>query len=106
MNLEIYLARIDRLLEDYLSAAAQQERNRKPSELFGLKFGPADDPLHERFARDIAALLSDFAAGRPASAQLRAALEKLFGAAKENPEPRSAHWMLVAVQGSSPKVCS
>ena len=101
MNLEIYLARMDRLLEDYLSAAAQQERNRKPGELFGLKFGPADDPLHERFARDMAALLSDFAAGRPASAQLRAALEKLFGAAKENPEPRSAHWMLVAVQGLS-----
>ena len=99
MNLETYLARMDRLLEDYLAAAWQQERNRKPSELFGLKFGPSDDPLHDRFAQDMAALLSDFASEHPDSAALRTVLAKLLGAAKEYPEPKSAHWMLVAVQG-------
>ena len=101
MNLELILARMDRILEDYLDAADQQERNRKPNELFGLKFGPSDDPLHDRFAGDMAALLSDFAQEKPDSAALRPVLEKLFGAAKENPEPKSAYWMLVAIQGLS-----
>ena len=90
---------MDRLLEDYLAAAWQQERNRKPTELFGLKFGPSDDPLHDRFAQDMAALLSDFASEHPDSAALRSMLTKLFGAAEENPDPKSAHWMLVAIQG-------
>lgn len=101
MNLEFTLARMDRLLEDYLADARKLERSRKPTELFGLKFGPSDDPLHERFARDMAALLGDFAAGEPDSAGLRAVLEKLFAAAKECTEPKSAFWMLVAVQGLS-----
>ncbi len=99
MNLDSYSARMDRLLEDYLAAAWQQERNRKPSELFGLKFGPSNDPLHDSFARDMAALLVDFASGHPDSASLRTILAKLFGAAEDYPDPKSAHWMLVAIQG-------
>ena len=99
MNLDYYSARMDRLLEDYLNAAWQQERNRKPSELFGLKFGPSDDPLHDRFAQDMAAVLSDFASEHPDSTALRTVLAKLFSVAKENPDPKSAHWMLVAIQG-------
>ena len=101
MNIDFYLARMERLTEDYLADADKLERSRKPNELFGLKFGPSDDPLHERFAKDLAELMKDFAAERPDSAALRAVLEKLFGAAKTYPEPRSAHWMLVAVQGLS-----
>ena len=101
MNLEFILSRMDRILEDYLDAAEQQERNRRPNELFGLKFGPSDDPLHDRFAKEMAALLSDFASEKPDSAALRPVLEKLLRAAKENPEPKSAYWMLVAVQGLS-----
>ena len=101
MNIDFYLARMERLTEDYLADADKLERSRKPNELFGLKFGPSDDPLHERFAKDLAELMKDFAAGEPDSAALRAVLEKLFGAAKTYPEPRSAHWMLVAVQGLS-----
>ena len=99
MNLDSYSARMDRLLEDYLAAAWQQERNRKPSELFGLKFGPSDDPLHDSFAKDMAALLSDFASGYPDSNAIRYVCAKLFGAAKDYPDPKSAHWMLVAIQG-------
>ena len=99
MNLDYYVARMDRLLEDYLNAAWNQERNRKPSELFGLKFGPSDDPLHEHFAGDMAALLSDFASGHPDSGAIRCVCAKLFGAAKDHADPKSAHWMLVAIQG-------
>ena len=99
MNVETCLARMDRVVEDYLADAEKLERSRKPSELFGLKFGPADDPLHERFARDMAALLAGFADEEPDSAALRTVMTKLFGAAKQYPEPKSAAWMLVAVQG-------
>ena len=101
MNIDYYLARMERLTEDYLADADKLERSRRPNELFGLKFGPSDDPLHERFARDMAELMGDFAAEEPDSSALRAVLEKLFNAAKANPEPRSAYWMLIAVQGLS-----
>ena len=101
MNFDAYLARMDGVLEDYAAAAWQQERNRKPSELFGLKFGPADDPLHDRFGKDMAAILSDFMTENPHSAALRTVLAKLYGAAKQYPEPKSAYWMLIAVQGLS-----
>ena len=101
MNIDEYLARMERLTENYLADADKLERSRRPNELFGLKFGPSDDPLHERFARDMAELMGGFAADGPDTAALRAALKKLFGAAKAYPEPRSAYWMLIAVQGLS-----
>ena len=101
MNIEFYLARMERLTEDYLADADKLERSRKPNELFGLKFGPSDDPLHERFARDMAELMGGFAADGPDTAALLAVMKKLFGAAKAYPEPRSAYWMLIAVQGLS-----
>jgi hypothetical protein len=101
MNLDYTLARMDRLLNDYLSDCEKQERNRRPTELFGLKFGPSDDPLHERFGQDLGGLLSDFAAEKPDSASLCTVLEKLFGFAKRYTEPKTAHWMLIAVQGLS-----
>ena len=101
MNLDFYLARMDRLLNDYLSDCEKQERNRRPTELFGLKFGPSDDPLHERFGQALGELLSDFAAEKPDSAALYTVLEKLFGFAERYTEPKIAHWMLIAVQGLS-----
>ena len=99
MNLEFYLIRMDRLFEDYAADAQELERNRKPNELFGLKFGPTDDPRHDRFADELAALLSDFVAEDPESGAVRAVIEKLYGAAKRYTEPKSAYWMLVAAQG-------
>ena len=72
MNLEFYLIRMDRLFEDYAADAQELERNRKPNELFGLKFGPTDDPRHDRFADELAALLSDFVAEDPESGAVRA----------------------------------
>jgi hypothetical protein len=101
MNIDYYLARMERLTEDYLADAEKLERSRRPNELFGLKFGPSDDPLHERFARDMAELMRAFAAEEPDSAALREVLKKLLSTAKANPEPRSAYWMLIAVQGLS-----
>ena len=99
MNLELYLARMDQLFEDYTTDALVLERNRRPNELFGLKLGPSDDPRHDRFADELAALLSDFVAEGPESGEVRAVIEKLYSAAKRYTEPKSAYWMLVAAQG-------
>ncbi len=99
MQKDVLLARLERLYADYLSAAVEVEKNRKLTDLFGLKNGPADDPCHDRFAQSLAGLLSDFAAEAPDSEARRAVLSYLFEAPKRNPEPKSAYWMLVAVHG-------
>ncbi len=101
MNIDTYLERLERLLEDYLRDAEELEKNRKPTELFGLKFGPADDRRHARFSEDAAALVRELAAAKPDSAGARAFLEALWNAPRRHPEPRSACWMLVAAQGLS-----
>lgn len=98
MNTEFYLARIERLLEEYLSDCDRLARERKPNELFGLKFGPSDNPRHERFAEDMAAFFGDFAAQDPDSGAVRALLGKLYRAPEDYPGTRSAYWMLIAVQ--------
>ena len=98
MNLDFYLARLDRLLEDYLADCVKIERGRKPTEMFGLKFGAPSDPRHDRFIQDMTELLGDFAAEGPDSAALRRMLEAVYTAPLEHPEPKSAYWMLIAVQ--------
>ncbi len=99
METELYLERIGNLFDEYLKAAQLLEDNRKPSELFGLKFGPSDDPLHEHFAEKLGSILRDAEAENPESAQIRPLLEKIYYAPKEYPKPKSAFWMLIAVQG-------
>ena len=89
MNLDFYLARMDRLLNDYLSDCEKQERNRRPTELFGLKFGPSDDPLHERFGQALGELLSDFAAEKPDSAALYTVLKSSSALRSDTPNRRS-----------------
>lgn len=98
MNEEFYLARMERLLDEYLEDCRKLERERKPTELFGLKFGAADHPRHDRFAQDLGDLLRDFAAQAPDSGAVRSILDALYRAPAENPQPLNAYWMLIAVQ--------
>jgi hypothetical protein len=89
---------VDALYTDYLKTVERLERDRRPGEgLFGTK-GPADDPCHDRFASDLGSLLHDFAAEEPDSDARRAVLEAVFAAPLTRPAPKSAYWMLVAVQ--------
>ena len=99
MNRDFYRARLDRLLEDYLADCEKLERARKPTEMFGLKFGAPTDPRHDRFLEDMGDFLGDFAAEGPDSAAVRELLESLYSLPLRHPEPKSAYWMLVAVQG-------
>ena len=99
MNTDFYLARLDRLTEEYLADCEKLERARKPTEMFGLKFGAPTDPRHDRFLEDMGDLLGDFAAAEPDSAAVRGLLETLYSLPLRRPEPKSAYWMLVAVQG-------
>ena len=95
------LSRLRSLIGDYLETVAELEANRRPTDgLFGLKPGPSDDPCHDRFAERMDALLRDFAAQEPSSAQAAAVLRELYAAAPANRGAKSAYWMLMAVQGA------
>ena len=97
---DVYLARLERLYGDYLKTVQDLEDSRKLGEgMFGFKGGPADNPCHDRFADELRALLEDFAAQEPDSAQVREVMSWIFDAPKRFPRPRTASWMLLAVHG-------
>lgn len=95
------LSALRTLISAYLDKVADLERNRKFAEgLLGMKGGPADDPCHDRFGEEATALLTDYAASAPASADVAAVLRELFSAAESNRDARCAYWMLLAIQGA------
>ena len=97
---DMYLARLEKLYDDYLKTVQDLEDNRKLGEgMFGFKGGPADNPCHDRFAEDLRALLENFAAQEPDSADVREILAWIYNAPKRFLRPRTASWMLLAVHG-------
>ena len=95
-----YVATMTTICEQYLETVRELERNRKPAEgLLGMKGGPADNPCHDRFAEDMKALLCEFESANPPSVDVRLVLEKLYAVPERAVVPKSAYWMLIAVQG-------
>lgn len=93
------ISRLESLYGDYLDAVTALERDRRFGEgIFGMKGGPADDPCHERFAAELRALLEEFLALSPPSGDVRETAEYLFTAPLRHPGPKTAYWMLIAVQ--------
>ena len=93
------LCRLESLYDGYLETVIRLESERKFGEgLFGLKSGPKDSPCHDRFDQDLKALLQDLTPGETDSALLREVLEYMYDAPLQNPNPKSAYWMLIAVQ--------
>ena len=93
------------LRANYLEKVSELERKRKPGEgILGMHGGPADDCCHDRYAEDLAALLQAFAAEDPDSASVRTVLDELYAAPPKSGTPRSAFWMLIAVQGLCPEL--
>ncbi len=91
---------LQKLYDDYLDKAFTVERNRKPGEgIFGIGKKPSDDPCHVRFLEDLKDWLERFAGEEPDSSSVRDVLTLIYRAPKENPEPMSAYWMLIAAQG-------
>ncbi len=91
---------IMQLCEAYIAEAEKLERERKPADgLFGMGKKPADDPCHDRFAKDIEAKLGEAAAQSPSSAEVREALSYIYHLPKEHKEPLSIYWLLNAVHG-------
>ena len=89
----------------YIEKVSELERERKPGEgIFGMRGGPPDDPCHDRYAEELAALLTTFQKAQPCSRDARLVLEELFAAPPKSGVPRSAYWMLIAVQGLCPEL--
>ena len=93
------LARLRELYESYLKEVELAEFNRKPAAgLLGLKGGPADDPCHDRFAERLHAFYDELAVRQTDSATIRALMEYSCTAPLAKDVPRTAYWMLIAVQ--------
>ena len=91
---------VQALFRDYIEEAERLEKERKPSDgLFGMSPKPADDPCHDRFADELEAALSGFAAGNPGPEEVLEVLSFVYHAPKEHQEPLSVFWMLNAVHG-------
>ncbi len=91
---------LSEIYEEYLAEAVRAESERKPGEgRFGIGKTPADDPCHASFAEKLEAWLGAFLRTDPDSGAVRGVLEEVYRAPKAHPEPRSAYWMLIAVQG-------
>ena len=95
-----WIARLEALYGGYLDTVAALERDRRFGDgIFGMKGGPGDDPCHERFAEELRGLLDEFASAAPASGDVRELLGWICDAPLAHREPRTAYWMLIAVQG-------
>ncbi|MBQ6927861.1 MAG: hypothetical protein IJQ36_06070 [Oscillospiraceae bacterium] len=93
------LVRLQELYESYLGEVELLELNRKPSAgIFGLKGGPADDPCHDRFAETLHGFYEGFAAQKPESAAVKELMAYACTLPTVRREPRTAYWMLIAVQ--------
>ena len=93
------LVRLQELYESYLGEVELLEINRKPGAgIFGLKGGPADDPCHDRFAETLRGFYEEFAAQKPESASVRELMAYACTVPTVRREPRTAYWMLIAVQ--------
>ena len=91
---------IRKMYDDYFEKALAAERNRKPTDgMFGIGKKPGDDPCHTEFAAELEAALNEYAAEKPASADVRALLAFMYSVPKSHEEPKSVYWMLLAVQG-------
>ena len=87
------------LYEAYLKEVELLELNRKPGAgYFGIKGGPADDPCHDRFAETLRAFFEEFAAVSPPSIIVREMIAYAICFPVDHPKPRTAYWMLIAVQ--------
>ena len=96
---ETALRRQRELYESYLGEVELAERNRKPGAgIFGMKGGPADDPCHDRFAERLKAFYDELAAQNAESGTLRQLMAYACTAPLDNNVPRTAYWMLIAVQ--------
>lgn len=85
-----------------MEQARQVEREHKPLDgLMGFGQKTADAPCHERFAMAMETLLKAAVQENLMSDQIRAALEYIYRAPKENHEPLAAYWMLIAVHGQT-----
>ena len=93
------LVRLRELYESYLGEVELLELNRKPGAgIFGLKGGPADDPCHDRFAETLCGFYEGFAAQKPESAAVKELMAYACTLPTVRREPRTAYWMLIAVQ--------
>ena len=92
-------------VDDGIRLGRALKREQKPGQgIFGFGKKPSDDICHDRFATDLDTWLGAYYETNPDSKSVREVLTMVYHAPKEHPEPRSAFWMLIAVQGLTKKL--
>ncbi|MBR3503281.1 MAG: hypothetical protein IKO07_03435 [Clostridia bacterium] len=91
--------RLRDLFDEYEVAVRQADAHRPlGSGLLGMGPKRGDDPCHEAFDRQIAALCGEIAADRPPAEEVGDAVELLLRAEDDRAWPEYTRWMLIAVQ--------
>lgn len=91
---------IQDICDAYIAKAEKLESERKIGDgLFGMGSKPADDPCHERFAKDMEKALKETASGSPSSSDVYELLGYIYRLPKEHQDPLSIYWMLNAIHG-------
>ncbi len=87
------------LFDEYEAAVREADARRAPgSGLLGLGPKRGDDPCHEVFDQQIAALCGEIAADQPPAAELGDVIGLLLMAEDDRAWPEYTRWMLIAVQ--------
>lgn len=96
------VSEIRALMEAYLTEAQALEKNRKPGEgLFGFGKKPADDPCHVKMILALKEKFETAAETQAPSADVRTALEYVYGLAKAYQNTPSMHIPLIGAHGST-----
>ena len=94
--------KILRLYEGYLEQARKVEQERNPLDgVLGFGSKSEDAPCHDQFIKAMGTLLNTASEDNLNSNEIREVLEYIYRAPKENQEPLSAYWMLIAVHGQT-----
>ncbi|MBR0161318.1 MAG: hypothetical protein IJQ02_08585 [Oscillospiraceae bacterium] len=95
-----YTEQAQSLISEYLKNVESAERSQSPTDgLLGTKGGVRDHPCHDRFVSDLEFFLNTVTADAPDSDRVRELLRALCAAPLAASVPKSAYWMLLAVQG-------
>lgn len=95
----VSLDSITELYRTYIEKVDFLEKNRKIGEgIFGLKGGPEDDVCHDIFAENVEQSIKEFMKEEHDPEEVCGILSYMLMAPYENPQPKTAYWMLIGVQ--------
>lgn len=93
---------LETLYDVYITGMVRQKEGESISDQFAnILVGKRRDPLTEKIAADVDALLQEYATGEPQSGEVREVLEYMFTAHQALDQKHPAHMMILALHRSA-----